>query len=445
MHDASNIKVARRPSVSSSAHSAVEAVADTARCQIITMGCRLNAYESEVMRRHINDAGLENVVVVNTCAVTNEAVRQARQTIRRLNRDNPEARVIVTGCAAQIEPERFAALEGVDHVIGNAEKMLGATFAALAKRDSPKIIVNDIQAVTETAGHMINGFGNRARAYVQVQNGCDHRCTFCIIPYGRGPSRSVPAGDVVSEIRRLVDNGFGEIVLTGVDMTSYGSDLPGDMRLGRLVRQILKHIPELPRLRLSSIDQVEADPDLMAALAEEERLMPHLHLSMQAGDDMILKRMKRRHSRSDAIRFCAEVRRLRPDIVFGADLIAGFPTETEAMFAATCDLVEACGLTHLHVFPFSPRQGTPAAKMPQNDRQIVKSRAAHLRDLGERALETYLGNQENKTVSLLMERPDVGRTPQYAEVRLVVPVQGTFARARITGHTATHLIGEATA
>lgn len=414
-------------------------------CQIVTLGCRLNAYESEVMRRHIDDAELKNVIVINTCAVTNEAVRQARQTIRRLNRDNPDARLIVTGCAAQIEPERFAALEGVDHVIGNAEKMQRATFAALALDNSPKILVNDIQAVTETAGHMIDGFGSRARAYVQVQNGCDHRCTFCIIPYGRGPSRSVPAGDVVSEIRSLVENGYGEIVLTGVDMTSYGSDLPGDMRLGRLVRQILKHVPELQRLRLSSIDQVEADPDLLTALAEEERLMPHLHLSMQSGDDMILKRMKRRHSRADAIGFCAQARRLRPDVVFGADLIAGFPTETEAMFAATCDIVEACGLTHLHVFPFSPRQGTPAAKMPQNDRQIVKSRAAHLRDLGDKALETYLGNQKHKVVSLLMEQPGIGRTPQFAEVRLHKAVEGNFARARITGHTATHLIGEATA
>jgi threonylcarbamoyladenosine tRNA methylthiotransferase MtaB len=370
---------------------------------IVTLGCRLNAYESEVMRRHAIASGLHDAVIVNTCAVTNEAVRQARQTIRRLRRERPDARIIVTGCAAQIEPGRFAAQEGVDHVIGNDDKMQAGTFAALARDGGPAILVNDIQSVTETASHMIEGFGNRARAYVQVQNGCDHRCTFCIIPYGRGPSRSVPAGQVVGEIRHLVEQGFGEIVLTGVDTTSYGTDLPGEMRLGRLVRQILKHVPELPRLRLSSIDQVEADPDLLAALAEDQRLMPHLHLSMQAGDDMILKRMKRRHSRDDAIRFCNEARRLRTDIVFGADLIAGFPTETEEMFAATCDIVAACGLTYLHVFPFSPRKGTPAARMPQVDRQTIKARAAKLRDLGGQAQRSYLADQEGRTVELLME------------------------------------------
>jgi threonylcarbamoyladenosine tRNA methylthiotransferase MtaB len=410
---------------------------------IVTLGCRLNAYESEVMRRHAIASGLDDAVIVNTCAVTNEAVRQARQTIRRLRRERPDARIIVTGCAAQIEPGRFAAQEGVDHVIGNDDKMQAGTFAALARDGGPAILVNDIQSVTATASHMIEGFGNRARAYVQVQNGCDHRCTFCIIPYGRGPSRSVPAGQVVGEIRHLVEQGFGEIVLTGVDITSYGSDLPGEMRLGRLVRQILKHVPELPRLRLSSIDQVEADPDLLAALAEDQRLMPHLHLSMQAGDDMILKRMKRRHSRDDAIRFCNEARRLRTDIVFGADLIAGFPTETEEMFAATCDIVAACGLTYLHVFPFSPRKGTPAARMPQVDRQTIKARAARLRDLGGQAQRSYLANQEGRTVELLMERDEVGRTPHFAEVRLGHPQKDrTFVRARITGHEGLHLMGE---
>lgn len=414
--------------------------------RILTLGCRLNAYESEVMRRHAEATGLADAIIVNTCAVTNEAVRQARQTIRRLRRDNPGARIIVTGCAAQIEPERFAALDGVDHVIGNDDKMRPETFAALAISDSPAVIVNDIASVTETASHMIDGFGSRARAYVQVQNGCDHRCTFCIIPFGRGPSRSVPAGDVVAEIRHLVEQGFGEIVLTGVDITSYGGDLPGDMRLGKLVRKILKLVPELPRLRLSSIDQVEADPDLMAALAEEERLMPHLHLSMQAGNDMILKRMKRRHSRADAIRFCNDARRLRPDIVFGADLIAGFPTETEAMFASTCGIVEDCGLTHLHVFPFSPRTGTPAARMPQVDRQTVKARAAVLRGLGERALGTYLAGQTGRTVQLLMERDDTGRTPQFAEVRLVdAPAEGTLIRSRIIGRDGLKLVGEVAA
>lgn len=410
---------------------------------IVTLGCRLNAYESEVMRSHALAAGLEDVVIVNTCAVTNEAVRQARQTIRRVRREHPKARIIVTGCAAQLEPERFAALDGVDHVIGNANKMHAQTFATLALSEGPTILVNDIQSVTETANHMIDGFGNRSRAYMQIQNGCDHRCTFCIIPYGRGPSRSVPAGEIVNGIRHLVEQGFGEVVLTGVDITSYGGDLPGGMRLGRLVRKILKLVPELPRLRLSSIDQVETDPDLLAALAEEERLMPHLHLSMQAGDDMILKRMKRRHTRADAIRFCEEVRRLRPDIVFGADLIAGFPTESDEMFATSCSTIADCGLTYLHVFPFSPRKGTPAARMPQVDRQIIKARAATLRSLGEAALCTYLADQRGKTVQLLIERDRTGRTPQFAEVRLDRDIPDrVFVTARITGQENFHLTGQ---
>src|SRR5512134_1229188 len=302
---------------------------------VITLGCRLNAYESQVMREHAAAAGLDNAIIVNTCAVTAEAVRQATQTVRRLRREQPQARLIVTGCAAQVEPERFAQLSEVDHVIGNTEKMHAATFRALARDDVARVEVNDIMSVRETASHMLEGFGSRARAYVQVQNGCDHRCTFCIIPYGRGPSRSVPAGEVVAQVRRLVEAGYREIVLTGVDLTSYGGDLPGGMRLGRLVRQILRHVPALGRLRLSSIDQVEADADLLAALAEEPRLMPHLHLSLQAGDDLVLKRMKRRHSRAEAIAFCDRARRLRPDVVFGADLIAGFPTETDGMFANT--------------------------------------------------------------------------------------------------------------
>ncbi len=388
---------------------------------IVTLGCRLNAYESEVMRRHALEAGLARAVIVNTCAVTAEAVRQAQQTIRRLRREQPEARIIVTGCAAQIEPERFAALAEVDHVIGNAEKLEAKTFRALAVEKTPRVAVNDIMSVTETASHMIGGFGSRARAYVQVQNGCDHRCTFCIIPFGRGPSRSVPAGDVVTEIRRLAERGYNEVVLTGVDVTSYGADLPGAPSFGRLVRQVLKHVPELKRLRLSSIDQVEADGDLLRALAEEERLMPHLHLSMQSGDDMILKRMKRRHSRADAIAFAAEVRRLRPDVVLGADLIAGFPTETDAMFAATRDIVEACGLTFLHVFPYSPRKGTPAARMPQVDRAAVKARAAELRALGEARLAGYLATQCGTRTEILMERENVGRTPQFVEVTVDRP------------------------
>lgn len=397
-------------------------VSEAARIEptIITLGCRLNAYESEVMKAHALAAGLDDTVIVNTCAVTAEAVRQATQTIRRLRRDRPTARIIVTGCAAQIEPERFADLNEVDHVIGNAEKMQAETFAALSRAlstdDTERVIVNDIMSVRETALHMIDGLGTRARAYVQVQNGCDHRCTFCIIPYGRGPSRSVPAGEAIAQVRRLVEAGHKEIVLTGVDMTSYGHDLPGSPSLGRLVGQVLKHVPELARLRLSSIDQVEADDELMRAIAEEPRLMPHLHLSLQSGDDMILKRMKRRHLRADAIKFCKEARRLRPGIVFGADLIAGFPTETEDMFARSLDIVDECGLTHCHVFPFSPRKGTPAARMPQLAKAEVKTRAARLRAKGDAALDAYLARQAGVRTKVVVERDGMGRTPEFAEM-----------------------------
>jgi threonylcarbamoyladenosine tRNA methylthiotransferase MtaB len=409
---------------------------------IVTLGCRLNAYESEVMRRHATDAGLDDCVIVNTCAVTGEAVRQAEQTIRRLRRERPGARLIVTGCAAQIEPERFAEIEGVDHVIGNAEKLEPATFRALSTDALARVAVNDIMSVRETALHMIDGFGSRARAYVQIQNGCDHRCTFCIIPMGRGPSRSVAAGEVVNQVRKLVEAGYPEVVLTGVDITSYGADLPGRMSLGRLVKQILARVPELARLRLSSIDQVEADAHLMEAIATEPRLMPHLHLSMQAGDDLILKRMKRRHLRDDAIRFCDEVRRLRPDIVFGADLIAGFPTETEAMFANTLALVDECGLTYLHVFPFSPRKGTPAARMPQVDRRVVKERATRLREKGEAAHARYLDRLAGTRIEILMEREEIGRTPQFAEVRCdrKAPV-GTIHWATLGRHDGRRLSG----
>ncbi len=314
---------------------------------VLNFGCRLNASEAEIMRRHARAAGLGDAIIVNTCAVTAEAVRQAVQAIRRARREHPTARLIVTGCAAQTEPDRFADMPEVDHILGNGTKTVPETWAALAMAGSERVQVDDIMSVRETAGHLIDGFGTRSRAYVQVQNGCDHRCTFCIIPYGRGPSRSVPAGEVVAQIRRLVEAGLAEIVLTGVDLTSYGGDLPGEMRLGRLVRQILRHVPELPRLRLSSIDQVEADADLLAVLAEEPRLMPHLHLSLQAGCDLTLKRMKRRHLRADAIAFCTAVRKLRPDIAFGADLIAGFPTESEAMFQRTVELVDDCDLAFL--------------------------------------------------------------------------------------------------
>ena len=410
---------------------------------IITLGCRLNAYESEVMRSHALAAGMEDAIIVNTCAVTAEAVRQARQTIRRLRRERPGARIIVTGCAAQIEPERFAEMNEVDHVIGNAEKMKPETFFGLGVETSERVQVNDIMSVTETASHMIGGFGSRARAYVQVQNGCDHRCTFCIIPFGRGPSRSVPAGEVVAEIRRLVEAGYKEVVLTGVDITSYGGDLPGSMTLGKLTKQILKHVPELLRLRLSSIDQVEADATLMDVIASDERLMLHLHLSMQSGDDLILKRMKRRHLRDDAIRFCSEARRLRPDVVFGADLIAGFPTETEAMFRNTEQLVAECGLTYLHVFPFSPRQGTPAARMPQVPRAEAKERAARLRAVGEASLGSYLAAQNGRSVAALMENDGIGRTPHFAEISVAKgAAEGSIAQVRVTGHDGRRLLGE---
>jgi threonylcarbamoyladenosine tRNA methylthiotransferase MtaB len=414
---------------------------------VITLGCRVNAFESEVMRRHASAAGIGNAVIVNTCAVTSEAVRQAAQTIRKLRRQRPAARIIVTGCAAQVEPQRFAEMAEVDHVIGNGEKVRAETFLELGRRDTERVLVDDIMSVTETASHMLDGFGTRARAYVQVQNGCDHRCTFCIIPFGRGPSRSVPAGDVVAQVRRLVEAGCREVVLTGIDITSYGADLPGAMTLGRLVQQVLRHVPELDRLRLSSIDQVEADPHLLAALAEEPRLMPHLHLSLQAGSDLVLKRMKRRHSRASAVAFCDEARRLRPDIAFGADLIAGFPTETEAMFEDTAALVDDCGLAFLHVFPYSPRPGTPAARMPQVRRETVKARAARLRAKGRSTLGNFLARQAGQEVEVLIEREGIGRTPQFAEAAVtgLMHGAGTVAAARVTGHDGQRLLAEAVA
>ena len=400
--------------------------------RIITLGCRLNAYESEVMRRHATDAGLDGAIVINTCAVTSEAVRQAAQTIRKTRRENPQARIIVAGCAAQIEPARFGDMPEVDAVIGNAEKMRRETFEGLGTASSPRVIVNDIMSVRETAHAMIDGFGTRVRAYVQVQNGCDHRCTFCIIPFGRGPSRSVPSGEVVAQVRRLVEAGCPEIVLTGVDMTAYGRDLPGPMSLGLLVRQVLRHVPELKRLRLSSIDQVEADRHLMDAIADEPRLMPHVHLSMQAGDDMILKRMKRRHARADAIAFCERARRLRPDITFGADLIAGFPTETEDMFAGSLSLVDACGLTYLHVFPYSRRAGTPAARMPQVACPVIKERAARLRAKGQAALACHLAGHIGHDAEVLLEQEGLGRTPGFAHVVVNGDVEGLAPGALVT-------------
>ncbi|MGJ8603405.1 MAG: tRNA (N(6)-L-threonylcarbamoyladenosine(37)-C(2))-methylthiotransferase MtaB [Marivita sp.] len=409
-----------------------------------TMGCRLNAYETEAMKDLAAQAGLSNAVVINTCAVTAEAVRKARQEIRKLRRDNPDAKLIVTGCAAQTEPETFAQMAEVDAVIGNTEKMTPDTWAGLATDfigDTEAVQVNDIMSVTETAQHLIDGFGTRSRAYVQVQNGCDHRCTFCIIPYGRGNSRSVPAGVIVDQITRLVDKGFNEVVLTGVDLTSWGADLPAQPKLGDLVMRILKLVPDLPRLRISSIDSIEVDENLMQAIATEPRLMPHLHLSLQHGDDLILKRMKRRHLRDDAIRFAEDARKLRPDMTFGADIIAGFPTETEAHFANSLKLVEECHLTWLHVFPYSPRQGTPAARMPQVDGRAIKDRAARLRAAGEAAVTRHLQDQQGRTHNVLLEAPDMGRTEQFTEVRFATeqPV-GQIVSAMITGRDGHQLV-----
>ena len=417
---------------------------------VVTFGCRLNAYESEVIRRQAQAAGLADAIVVNTCAVTAEAVRQARQAIRKRKREQPDARIVVTGCAAQTEPQTFAAMPEVALVLGNEQKLSAEAWRAqrdaLARapfgldRDE-KVAVNDIMAVTETAAHLVDGLDGRARAFVQVQNGCDHRCTFCIIPHGRGNSRSVPMGEVVAQVRRLTERGYREVVLTGVDLTSYGANLPGAPRLGLLVKQILKHVPELERLRLSSIDSVEADSDLLDAFDNDARLMPHLHLSLQAGDDLILKRMKRRHLRADAIAFCDQVRRLRPDVVFGGDLIAGFPTETEAMFARSLDLVDDCGLTHLHVFPFSPRPGTPAARMPQLCREAVKERARRLREKGAVALRRHLDAQIGARRRVLTESHDVGRTEHFTQVRLNAPVEpGVILDLTVAGHDGRQLL-----
>jgi threonylcarbamoyladenosine tRNA methylthiotransferase MtaB len=380
---------------------------------VISFGCRLNIHESEVVRRQAAAAGLADTTIVNTCAVTAEAVRKARQTIRKLKREKPDSRIVVTGCAAQIEPDAFAAMPEVDRVVGNEEKLKPETW-----EHPEKIAVGDIMAAKLTALHRIDGIEGHTRAFVQVQNGCDHRCTFCIIPYGRGNSRSVPMRDVVDQVRRLVQLGYREVVLTGVDITSYGSNLPGAPKLGPLVKEVLRAVPELERLRLSSIDSVEADRDLLDAIANETRLMPHLHLSLQAGDDLVLKRMKRRHSRGDAIAFCDQVRRLRPDMVFGGDIIAGFPTETEGMFARSLDLIDECGLTHLHVFPFSARPGTPAARMPQVPGNVIKERARLLREKGEAALRRYLGSEVGMRRRVLTEAGGVGRTEQFTQVKL---------------------------
>ena len=408
-----------------------------------TLGCRLNAYETEAMKELAAGAGVQNAVVVNTCAVTAEAVRKAKKEIRKLRRENPDATLIVTGCAAQTEPETFAAMPEVSKIIGNTEKMQAGTWAGMAPDligTTEPVQVDDIMSVTETAGHLIDGFGTRSRAYVQVQNGCDHRCTFCIIPYGRGNSRSVPAGVVVEQIKRLVGKGYNEIVLTGVDLTSWGADLPAQPKLGDLVMRILKLVPDLPRLRISSIDSIEVDENLMQAIATEHRLMPHLHLSLQHGDDLILKRMKRRHLRDDAIKFSEDARKLRPDMTFGADIIAGFPTETEAHFENSLKLVEDCALTWLHVFPYSPRQGTPAARMPAVNGKDIKARAARLRAAGDAAVKTHLSAQQGKTHHILMENPRMGRTKQFTEVIFDKDQpESQIVTATITGHNTRQL------
>jgi threonylcarbamoyladenosine tRNA methylthiotransferase MtaB len=397
---------------------------------VITFGCRLNAYESEAIRARAAEAGLEGAVIVNTCAVTAEAVRQSRQAIRKLRRERPGARIIVTGCAAQTEPDTYAEMQEVDLVLGNREKLEAASYVGFAATE--RVRVNDIMSVKETASQFVESFDGKSRAFLQVQNGCDHRCTFCIIPYGRGNSRSVGAGAVVEEARRLTQNGFGEIVLTGVDLTSYGADLPGKPALGALVRKILKLVPELKRLRLSSIDSIEADAELMTAIAEEERLMPHFHLSAQSGDDIILKRMKRRHARAHTVAFCEEVRRLRPEVAFGADLIAGFPTETEEMFENTLKLVDDAGLSTLHVFPFSARKGTPAAHMPRLPRAVAKERAGRLRAKGAAAQAKRLAALVGSEQTLLVEKPGLGRTPCFAPVRFAGGgAPGEFRRVRI--------------
>ena len=411
---------------------------------IVTFGCRLNAFESEIIRVEAERAGLTETIVINSCAVTNEAVAQARQSIRRLKRERPSARIVVTGCAAQTQAEMFAAMAEVDRVVGNDDKVRReawrATRTALDAAEkfgttaSEKIAVTDIMAVREMAPHLVGGFQTGLpRVFVQVQNGCDHRCTFCIIPYGRGNSRSVPMGAVVAQVRALVERGHAEIVLTGVDLTSYGADLPGTPKLGQLTKQILRHVPELKRLRISSVDSIEVDRDLLDVIADDDRLMPHLHLSLQSGDDLVLKRMKRRHSRQDAIDFCNQVRRLRPDIALGADIIAGFPTETEEMFTRSQDLVGECGLTFLHVFPYSQRPGTPASRMPQVAGHMIRQRAGRLRAVGEAALQRRLQSEIGATREVLIESTRQGRTEHFLPVAISGETPGTVRTFVVKG------------
>ena len=411
--------------------------------KVMTFGCRLNAYESEVMRTHAKAAGMDDAIIFNTCAVTAEAERQARQAIRRARKENPNAKIIVTGCAAQINPDMFAEMTEVDQVIGNDTKLKAESWGVAAPE---RVLVNDIMSVRETASHLIEGFEGHSRAFIQVQNGCDHRCTFCIIPYGRGNSRSVAIDEISAQVRKLVETGFNEIVMTGVDVTSYGKDLPGAPSLGAMIAQVLKDVPELPRLRLSSLDPVEIDDTLWALIADEERLMPHLHMSLQAGDDMILKRMKRRHLRKDAIDMCDRARSLRPDMVFGCDIIAGFPTETDEMFENTYNLVRDCDLTFLHVFPYSPRPQTPAAKMPQVPLGLRKERAGRLRALGEIQVADFNRKQVGTMRTAIIEQDGIGRTEHFAGVKLdrVLPI-GSLTKVKIIAMQDNQLIGEVAA
>ena len=401
-----------------------------------TLGCRLNSYETESMRNMAGTVGLNNAVVINTCAVTHQAVSKSRQEIRRLRRENPNSTLIVTGCAAQIDPMGFSKMGEVDFVLGNSEKMrpeIWSNLASGAPVESERVQVDDIMSISETASHLIDGFGTRSRAYVQIQNGCDHRCTFCTIPFGRGNSRSVPAGVVVEQIKRLVQKGYNEIVLTGVDLTSWGADLPTHPKLGNLITRILRLVPDLNRLRISSIDSIEVDEEFLDAIATERRLMPHFHLSLQHGDDLILKRMKRRHLRKDAILFCEKVRKLRPEVTFGADIIAGFPTESDEHFENSIKLVEECGLTWLHIFPYSKRDGTPAARMPQIDGRIIKTRAKLLRSLAKKVRSKHLKEQIGQKHKVLMESSVLGRTEQFAEVLFASPKQeGSIVDATIS-------------
>lgn len=422
-------------------------MSDSNQPQVITFGCRLNTYESQVIKDLAIEAGLNDTVIINTCAVTAEAERQARQTIRKLKRGNPDLKIIVTGCASQINPSQFADMGEVDRVIGNEEKMKLGSY--IPGEHQERILVNDIMSVKETAGHLVSGFEGRARAFVQVQNGCDHRCTFCTIPYGRGNSRSVAIGEIVAQVRHLIQSGYQEIVFTGVDITAYGADLPGTPTLGQMIKRIMAMVPDLKRLRLSSLDPVEMDEDLWHLIAHEPRLLPHLHLSLQAGDDMILKRMKRRHLRQDVIDFCKKARSLRPDVVFGADLIAGFPTETEEMFTNTLNIVDECDLTFLHVFPYSPRPHTPASRMPQVASPLIKERAARLRAKGQEAVTKFFNHCLNQKIQFLVETQEngtlSGKTDHFAPILIaqapIFPVGSTVC-VTIVGSTKDTLLGE---